>query len=196
MLITRSSLMKTYGICGETYRTWIKEGLPCVVIAGIKKHNHISVEKWVFDKKTQWKWSRQRYAVKKGVKRCSVCGRMRPLNDFSKDLQKAGGKSSRCLSCDRKKCRLYALTKIRTKSIRFQRLYTEAKRDPKFLARRKLSNAVHKGKKIKPKNCDKCGRRVENPYHLHGHHEDYSKPLDVQWLCTKCHGLTRRKSVD
>ena len=27
---------------------------------------------------------------------------------------------------------------------------------------------------------------------LHGHHEDYSQPLEVVWLCAPCHGLRHR----
>lgn len=36
------------------------------------------------------------------------------------------------------------------------------------------------------KPCEVCG----NPK-THGHHEDYSKPLEVRWLCETHHGETR-----
>ncbi len=39
--------------------------------------------------------------------------------------------------------------------------------------------------------CPECGQSVE-PRQLHGHHVDYSKPLEVIWLCEQCHGATRR----
>lgn len=41
---------------------------------------------------------------------------------------------------------------------------------------------------ISRKPCEVCGDQK-----VHGHHEDYSRPLDVIWLCVRCHGQTRRK---
>ena len=53
--------------------------------------------------------------------------------------------------------------------------------DFKNQARSKLRQAVKKGIIVR-KRCGKCGgERVE------GHHEDYSKPLEVMWFCRDCH---------
>lgn len=43
--------------------------------------------------------------------------------------------------------------------------------------------AVKSGKIKRPPVCEKCGVECKT----HGHHEDYSKPLDVIWMCHKCH---------
>lgn len=50
-------------------------------------------------------------------------------------------------------------------------------------ARGKLIKSVLRGKTIRPKKCSDClkSKAVE------GHHHDYAKPLDVKWLCKKCH---------
>ena len=49
--------------------------------------------------------------------------------------------------------------------------------------------AVKSGKIHRPDGCEKCGGKCVP----HGHHTDYSKPLNVMWLCTKCHGERHRE---
>lgn len=51
------------------------------------------------------------------------------------------------------------------------------------IARNTVRYAVKTGKIQKPDRCINCN--VINP--LDGHHEDYDKPLEVQWLCRSCH---------
>jgi hypothetical protein len=52
----------------------------------------------------------------------------------------------------------------------------------KVKAREKVSKALKSGK-IEKKPCKKCGYDKE----VFAHHKDYSKPLDIEWLCRKCH---------
>ena len=64
--------------------------------------------------------------------------------------------------------------------------------DPlKAKCRKTVRMAALRGKIIKPKNCTDCGREAV----LHAHHHDYTKPFDVEWLCSKCHGLRHRKEA-
>lgn len=53
----------------------------------------------------------------------------------------------------------------------------------KVTARHALVQAVKSGRVQKPEVCDNCGASGK----IHGHHPDYSKPLDVMWLCNPCH---------
>jgi len=62
-------------------------------------------------------------------------------------------------------------------------LYQRARRarEPeKYKARTAVKNAIRDGRLVRLP-C-KCG----NPK-SQAHHHDYSKPLDVEWLCFKCH---------
>jgi hypothetical protein len=54
-----------------------------------------------------------------------------------------------------------------------------------------VRSAHHKGLLSRPSSCEKCGEAerfgTDGRTLLHGHHVDYAKPLDVEWLCAKCH---------
>lgn len=56
----------------------------------------------------------------------------------------------------------------------------------KYLANKKLQEAVASGLIIKPSRCVECNRIVD-VRRLQGHHQDYTKPLEVEWLCDPCH---------
>lgn len=53
----------------------------------------------------------------------------------------------------------------------------------KINARQKLHYAVKVGKIIKPLKCEDCKKIIK----IEAHHTDYSKPLEVVWLCRQCH---------
>ena len=52
----------------------------------------------------------------------------------------------------------------------------------KVKAQQELHYSIRKGL-VKKEPCQGCGSN----YMVHGHHEDYSAPLDVIWLCPLCH---------
>lgn len=58
-----------------------------------------------------------------------------------------------------------------------------ATRSEKEAARRTARNAVWNRTLVKPKCCERCGKEKR----LDAHHRDYSKPLEVEWLCRLCH---------
>jgi hypothetical protein len=66
---------------------------------------------------------------------------------------------------------------------------TKRTKDAHTIARQSVNNAVRSGRLIKPNACANCGLEKK----LTGHHHDYSKPLDVEWLCHECHGLRHRR---
>ena len=59
-----------------------------------------------------------------------------------------------------------------------------------------LNQAIARGE-IEPQSCEGC-RKVayetrDGRRGIHAHHDDYSKPFEVRWLCYACHGKEHRK---
>lgn len=90
--------------------------------------------------------------------------------------------ASRAMCPDRIAMRSEYMKTLAGKSARSRAHKKQRQKFPeKYRARTILSNCVRSGKIVRLP-CEKCG----NP-RSHGHHEDYSKPLDVIWLCAKHH---------
>jgi hypothetical protein len=49
-----------------------------------------------------------------------------------------------------------------------------------------VRNAVYQGRLQKPTACERCHQPTLKA-RLQGHHHDYAKPLEVEWLCHACH---------
>lgn len=60
----------------------------------------------------------------------------------------------------------------------------------KVIARAYANVAIKRGK-MKKQACLDCASA-----HSEMHHEDYSKPLEVIWLCRKCHLKRHENSID
>ena len=115
---------------------------------------------------------------------CIICGVTKPLDAFSSNSECYMGKEYRCKDCEASRRRKYYKTdqykKTRKKYIQRQ--------DPNIqYSHTVVNNALKSGKLIKPTTCQVnskyCKGRIE------GHHDDYSKPLDVEWFCIWHHNM-------
>lgn len=69
---------------------------------------------------------------------------------------------------------------------RKQREYYKKNKDkmiPQQNAHKLVMYAVKLGILVRPAECQVCKGNIK----IEGHHEDYTKPLEVMWLCKSCH---------
>lgn len=48
---------------------------------------------------------------------------------------------------------------------------------------------------VKPMECSKC-LQAKRSYQLMAHHRDYSKPLEIKWLCCSCHRVGHNSEIN
>lgn len=118
------------------------------------------------------------------AKICNTCGVEKVCEgNFYKDSRYRGGYRPQCIACKREVEKRYAQTQA-GKDRYIRKYYRQAAKFPdKVAARIKLRTAVKAGKVFKPDYCSAC----LNEGRIEGHHDDYSKPLEVRWLCVRCH---------
>ncbi len=130
---------------------------------------------------------------KVGSKKCTKCKELKEFKEFYRDKRTKDSLYSHCKKCHfpvNKLARYEYLKKWKAKNLEkyhaFQRKGQKKwymKNREKLRAYWKLKCAVERGEIVRPKQCSKC------PFvgKIQGHHTDYSKPLDVMWLCKRCH---------
>lgn len=64
---------------------------------------------------------------------------------------------------------------------------------PRSRARRAVTEAIKAGKIKRPLYCSECREGVRHGRPIEAHHPDYSKPLDVVFLCRSCHIAEHRR---
>ena len=95
----------------------------------------------------------------------------------------------RCNDCNNKYVRkFYSNNKKIAREIMYKSI---AKYPHKQKARIKVRAAILSGILTRPERCPIC----DSDKKIEGHHKDYSKPLEVEWMCTMCHRQTHKNSV-
>lgn len=145
------------------------------------------------------------------IKTCFKCNTVKPLTDFYAHKRMADGRLNKCKECAKMDARSNYKSNIdyyrdyekhramlpHRVAARMEYQKTESgkiavnaaksrfrQRNPiKYKAHCDLNNAVRDGKIEKMESCECCGTGGK----IHGHHDDYAKPLEVRWLCAACH---------
>ena len=129
---------------------------------------------------------------------CVDCGQILPRTDFHKDSSKFDGLKRRCKTCRRDYMRANpdvgrkAAQKYRRDHSEIYKSKVQQYKNDNPERRRAvytLDNAVRDRRVIRPNKCSVCNK----PCKPDGHHEDYSLPLAVMWVCRSCHITYHKK---
>lgn len=114
---------------------------------------------------------------------CSDCKRSMPISEFYLRSDKTGPRGA-CKECHRKNVRQYQEDNPDKRRL-WDRARKRKRNEPKekYSARQAVFRAINAGELSRPSSCELCGAGGV----IEGHHEDYSKQLEVIWLCKRCH---------
>ena len=139
------------------------------------------------------------------MKKCFKCNKDKDISEFYRHGQMADGHLGKCIECARKDALQYRyrnIDKVREYDRQRGRLPHRIKKNvvrnrkrrklypAKYLAQQMVQEAIRTKRMTRPTQCKQCGKVTK----LHGHHEDYYKPLNVIWLCVFCH-FARHKEL-
>ena len=131
------------------------------------------------------------------TRRCTTCAALKPLAAFVRSARSSTGYRSTCRACRRDYTaqwrldhpgyqRAYDVTR-KGRTVHRRGAARQRKAHPERVrAQNLLRYAVRSGGILKPVMCPVC-QLWAAPRHMNGHHPDYSKPLDVEWMCLWCH---------
>ena len=133
-------------------------------------------------------------------KTCFKCSATKPLTEFYRHPQMGDGHLGKCKECTKRdvgeRYRVAWDDKVAYERERRRRPPGHgAKRDrlhrqrhpDRAAARTAVARALRSGQ-LQRKPCEECGA-----VKAQAHHEDYSRPLDVRWMCRACHMIEHGK---
>lgn len=143
------------------------------------------------------------------MKACFKCGQVKDLSEFYKNKGMSDGHVNKCKSCNKKDVRenrsknidyyreydshRYSTVKVRAEERKEYIRRYRSDNPEKYGAHTILNNRVRTGEVKKPSNCPVCNDFTKSR-EMHAHHDDYSKPLDVRWMCVRCHAKEHPRS--
>jgi hypothetical protein len=134
-------------------------------------------------------------------KTCSNCGSLKPYAAFYRNKATKDGRGSWCIDSERNRNRSdytkgyretlnYRDCQAKYRSSRKHHLVDAARQrrsrslyPEKARARDAVKYAKRIGAISPPLNCEGCGDTTK----VQAHHPDYTRRLDVEWLCPQCH---------
>ena len=140
------------------------------------------------------------------MKRCCICLASKETSEFYKNRSMLDGLGKRCKTC----VRSFERESVRVATNRYLRSERGAKKRRDYLdaggnnratahyratnsikrkAASAINNALVRGQIVRPSACVVCSSNEK----LNAHHDDYSKPMDVRWLCVPCHKAWHRE---
>jgi len=149
------------------------------------------------------------------LKVCKRCKQAKPIFAFADATKSGDHHSGLCVPCNKE--RLVDLNKARMndefrakrrkylKSVRSNPKCREREKrhskkycntyPEKTLAKQIVARAIKSGALVRPSTCPNCGDfsvGQDGRTLIHAHHDDYTKPMDVRWLCVMCHSKEHR----
>jgi hypothetical protein len=115
---------------------------------------------------------------------CFKCGEAKQIDEFYRHKAMSDGHLGKCKECTKRDVSAnYRATQEPLRRAAALRYLRNRKRmhPEKFVAWVAVSNALRDGRLTK-EPCKICGDEK-----VQAHHHDYSKPLDIEWLCFRCH---------
>lgn len=137
------------------------------------------------------------------TKTCPSCGEAKPMSAFCGRKDRPG-LARVCGQCRYRRERAAAIVRPSKRAAKLagqlMRTRRYGERHPlKTRAHALVSYALRSGVLVRPSQCGVCARPdvrcVDGRTILHAHHEDYSQPLVVEWLCASCHIARHRRSA-
>ena len=139
------------------------------------------------------------------VKRCRKCQNEKPLSEFYKNKKLTDGHFNKCKECTRgdvlehralniEKVRAYDRARGHSPhriTGNTERVKRYRKENPEAYKAHSMVNRAYKTGRLEKSECAICGGIDK----IEAHHEDYTKPLDVIFLCSVHHHAVHYKGL-